>query len=348
MKAAVVGFGKLGLMHAGICSALKESKLACVIDQPNSMLDYFTSVQRIPSFHSVEEAINSSTPIDAYFVCTPTQTHAPIISQLLETGTSLFVEKPMVSDWRDIPQILKLAREKSIVTMVGYMSRHQDTFAKAHALLAQNAIGSVQMVEGRMYIAQLFKQGKGWRYSKAESGGGVLMTQNSHLIDMLLWLFGDIELVNGRAGLLYSKEVEDHFHGTLEFRSGALGFIDTSWSKRHHRTLSMEISAQGTNGTLSVNEDQLSLWLERPAAGLEAGTHTFNKPDLFTPVEFEIAGTHYTRQTREFMNAIATGSQCESNFESGARVQCVIEALYRSSANKGSPINVADVWREAL
>ena len=154
------------------------------------------------------------------------------------------------------------------------MGRYIDTFAKAKEIVAIGVLGKLQMLRSSMYVSQLFKPGKGWRYEKDVSGGGVLITQNTHVIDKLLWMFGDVEDVNGRTVTLYSSTVEDYCHAMFSFRSGLVGYLDASWSARHYRTPTIAIHVQGSAGTLDVDDDQVRLFLDKPFGQFPEGWST--------------------------------------------------------------------------
>jgi predicted dehydrogenase len=194
------------------------------------------------------------------------------------------------------------------------------------------------MLRSTMYVAQLFREGKGWRYDPAVSGGGVLMTQNSHLLDMLLWMFGRVERVSAHTTQLYSRAVEDHAHVFFHFASGLRGFLDASWSAHHYRTPTMAIHVQGEGGTLDVTDDRVALFLSASGHGMDAGWHEWRKPDLYRGVPFDIGGSQYTRQAQQFLDAIRGAGVVESDVASALEVQRVISAVYLSAARQGAPV----------
>jgi predicted dehydrogenase len=249
----------------------------------------------------------------------------------------VFIEKPLCLQPTDAGRLLEALRTTPRVTMVGYMTRFLDTFRKARELVAQGVLGQLQMLRSTMYVAQLFREGKGWRYDPTVSGGGVLMTQNSHLIDMLLWMFGPVDLVSAHTSRLYSRAVEDHAHVFFQFSSGLCGFLDASWSAHHYRMPTMAIHVQGERGTLDVNDDRVALFLTTETHGMSAGWHEWRKPDLYRGVPFDIGGTQYTLQAVQFLDAIRGNVAVESDVHSALEVQRVISAAYASAARSGAP-----------
>ena len=191
-----------------------------------------------------------------------------------------------------------------------------------------------------MYIGQLFGRGKGWRYDKKASGGGVLTTQNSHVIDLLLWYFGDIDWVSAQTSRLYSKQIEDHAHVFFQFGGGLRGYLDASWSARHFRTPTVAIHVQGENGTLDVDDDQVRLHAVDATGDFAAGWHSWSKPELYQGTEFDIGGTNYTDQTLQFLGAVRGENGVESDIASAFKVQQVIDAAYASAEQNGAPVSI--------
>jgi myo-inositol 2-dehydrogenase/D-chiro-inositol 1-dehydrogenase len=275
---------------------------------------------------------------DAVFISTPNSLHVPVCRTCVEKRIPFFVEKPLSSTAAEALPLVESLRRAPLTHMVGYVYRYYETFAKARALVGSNPLGKLVHVKGTMYVGQLFREGKGWRYDRKASGGGVLISQNSHLIDMLAWLFGPIEWVSGHVKSWHSREVEDFCHSYLAFESGLSGFIDTTWSARHYRLIDMRVEVEGENGTLSVTEDDVRIFLDASAAGLPAGWTRWRKPDLYEGVEIDMGVPAFTRQDQAFLKAVAAGTMLESNAESGYHTQQVIDAIYESSGKNGHQV----------
>ena len=345
LRVAVIGFGKLGLLHAALANAVPGCQLAAVVDNTPMMLDALKAYIPDVRTYSDYRSLLKDGEIDAAMIATPTQLHVPIAVDCVSAGLPIFIEKPLSVSNAQAQPLLEALRARPVVNMVGYMGRYIDTFAKAKDIVASGALGKLQMLRSSMYIGQLFKPGKGWRYDKSASGGGVLITQNTHVIDKLLWMFGEIEEVNGRTSALYSAGVEDYCHAMFHFRSGLLGYLDASWSARHYRTPAITIHVQGSGGTLDVDDDQVRLFLDKSFGLFAEGWSTWRKPDLYRGVSIDIGGPQYTIQMEAFVAAIRTGAAIESDVASAAAVQAVVDAIYRSAETSGMTVQPAKVQR---
>jgi predicted dehydrogenase len=340
LRTAVVGMGKLGLLHAATFNALADCRLTAIVDKSDQMLRAIGSKMSDVAVYKDHRRMLEDVAPDIVAIATPTAFHCAIAADCVERGAHIFIEKPLCLVPDDAaPLVAALARHKR-VNMVGYMTRFMETFRKAKEIADLGVLGRMQMLRTSMYIGQLFARGKGWRYDPQVAGGGVLMTQNSHLVDMLLWMFGPVATVSAHTSRLYSEAVEDHAHVFFEFASGMRGFLDASWSARHYRTPTMQIHAQGENGTLDVNDDRVALFLLAAAGGFDAGWHEWRKPDLYRGVPFDIGGANYTAQAMQFISSIRGSANVESDVQSALKVQQVISAAYRSAERGGAPTSV--------
>lgn len=340
LRGAVIGFGKLGLLHAGLISGLPESRLVAVVE--SSPLIRRVIRQHFPqvAVYSNLEDLISEGGIDLAVIATPTGSHIDVATSLVEASTSVLIEKPLCINAAQAEPLVRALARQWVPNMVGYMGRYIETYVHAKRLLSHDVLGPVRMIRSSMYIEQLLKPGEGWRYDPEISGGGVLITQNSHVIDKLRWLFGEVVEVSGHTNRVVSSKVEDHAHAYFRFASGATGFLDASWSARHYRTPTISIHAQGDNGTLDVSDDEVRLFLDSPKAEYRSGWTQWRTPDLYQAVPLDIGGTQYTRQMVDFLGAVRIRSAVQSDVRSALRTQEVIDAIYESAAQRGSSVMI--------
>lgn len=340
LRTAVVGMGKLGLLHAATFNVLPGCKLVAVSDKAKTVLQGFKArAKDVEIFNDHEKLLKESQP-DLVAIATPTGLHVPIALDCIERGLPVFIEKPLSLNAEQAGPLLTALKKKPVVNMVGYMTRFLPTYRKAKEIVASGALGKLQMLRSNMYIGQLFRTGKGWRYDKKVSGGGVLTTQNSHLIDLLLWYFGPVDYVSAHRTHLYSKDVEDSAHLFFQFKGGLRGYLDSSWSAKHYRTPTMAIHVQGENGTLDVGDDDVRLFLEEECGPYAKNFTTWRKPDLEQGAVFDIGGPNYSHQAMQLLGAIRGTDKVESDVFSAHAVQCVIDAAYNSAGQNGAPMNV--------
>lgn len=342
LEVGVVGLGKMGVLHAAVLNALEGSRVVAVAEPSRTVRDalaaYNPAVRAFPGLAEMAAAV----PLGAVVIATPVDDHVPSALACVERGLPFLVEKPLAVSAAAARPLLAALAARPLPAMVGFMTRFVDTFARGRAVLAAGCLGKVQRVTASIYVSQIFGRGRGWRYHRKRSGGGVLINQGSHLIDLLTWYLGPVAAVNARTQAAWSEEVEDFAHLVLEFRSGVVGWLDCSWSVRGRRAVETTIEVLGDAGALTVTDDHLRLDLDRAAGGWPAGHTVETAADLFRAVPFDVGGPQYTREGLAFVAAAAAGRPAEPDPLQGFHVQAVVDAAYRSAAAGGAPAAVEE------
>jgi predicted dehydrogenase len=329
LQFGIIGFGKLGLLHASIVSALEGCKWAAVVDTQKTLL-HFLKAQRddVRVYSDVDQMFKEHRErLHGVFISTPPDSHVPIALQMHEREIPFFIEKPLSRSRKESEPLLERLKRKHVPHMIGFMNRYSDIFRKAKEVVSAGTLGKITNVSASMYIDQRKDSGTGWRYAKETAGGGVVITQNCHLIDLLMWLVGGIRSVSSRLDHLFDDQIEDAARVEIQFENGAKGLLETSWSKPNYRTLTTEVSLEGTSGKLEFNDDELIL-----IQGSK--TTRWRKPDLFHGVSFDVAGVEYTRQSEDFIRAIRNGGHVETDVVEASRTQSVIDAIYESAGTQ--------------
>ncbi|MBI1892815.1 MAG: Gfo/Idh/MocA family oxidoreductase [Candidatus Rokubacteria bacterium] len=340
MRVGVVGLGKMGLLHAAIFNSLPGSRVIAVAEP--SALPRKAASEFMPSVrvHESLDDMLATGGLDAVVITTPVAEHVPVALRCVESRVPFFVEKPLATSARQADRLVAALARRPTPNMVGFMTRHVDAFEKARGILLTGCLGRLQRVTGTIYVSQLFTLGKGWRYDRVVAGGGVLLSQGSHLLDLLTWYFGPVARVNAEIQSLYSIEVEDAAHAMLEFESGLRGWVDCCWSVRFRRTVETTIDVLGDNGALVVTDDMVCVFLDRQAGGLSAGTTMLTAVDLFRPVEVDVGGPQYTREVQAFLDALCSGRHPEPDVAQALHVQRIVDAAYSSARRAGAPERV--------
>lgn len=335
IKAGVVGLGKMGVAHLAILNAIGGLTVIAIAEKQKLVRKAVGSVLSGVNLYSDYERMLGSEDLHAVFITAPTALHVGVAQACLERGLDLFVEKPLGLSGAEARHLPSLAAAGDAVAMVGYCKHFVETFREAKRVLEEGALGKPVFFSSHMYVSQLFTVGSGWRYKKESSGGGVLNILATHLVDLLLWFFGEVRSVNCSTRSHYSAEVEDFVHAYLDFEGGPSGSLDASWSVRGYRLPEIKIEVQCENGSLTVTDDFLKCNLDG-----DGSSRTLMKQDLFEPVEVYVGGAEYTREDRHFIECVKGRKTPETDIAYGYRVQAVTDAMY-ASAEAGGLVEVA-------
>lgn len=338
LKAGVIGFGKMGILHSAIINVLPKVKLSAISETNKIILDGLDHfLPNIRLYKDYKEMLRQEN-LDVVFITTPSFSHVEIALDCLKYDCHLFIEKPLSIDVNSAKQLVKAFEKHDLITMVGYMMRYIDSFELAKRIIDKKALGRIIFFKATSYVSQLFKAGKGWRYDPKKSGGGVVMTQGVHALDLINWYFGMPLKVCGQISSYYSRKVEDFGHASFVWKNGISGWLDCSWSVDNYRLLEVGLQITGTNGSLYVNQDVIKLYLHKKAGLYDKGWTIKTRPELYTNVKVDIGGNQYTKQDSDFVKSVIYDKQPRNNLITAFEVQKIVKAIYKSAAKDGREI----------
>jgi predicted dehydrogenase len=340
IRCGVIGFGKMGMLHASLANAIEGSMLAAICEPNRTVRNWFeTLCSNLPTYQNYADMLDA-VPLDAVFICTPPSSHIEIASACVRKGCHVFIEKPISLTAEAAKPLVELLKQTGKIGMVGYMMRYAETFSKAREIVRQGVLGRVLACRGATKVSQNYKVGKGWRYSRKESGGGVLIAQGSHAVDLMCWMIGTPLSVNLRSNSFYSGTVEDFVQALFSWKSGIIGSLDSSWSVDGHRMMLTSLEMTCENGTLAVDDDTVRLFLRKASGTYPEGWTSMSKPELANGHAADIGGALYTKQDEAFIHAARGHGEIESDVRSAQSVQHVIDCLYKSASENGATVDL--------
>lgn len=233
MKLGIIGLGNIGRVHANniLEGAVPDCELVAVANQPAESMDDFKQLG-IACFEDAYGLIGSGLA-EAVVVALPTHLHAPIGIRALEAGLHLMMEKPLACHKAEGERILAARQREDQAVALMMNQRTHPCYAKIKQWIASGAIGELQRVAWTMtnwFRPEIYYQSSPWRATWKGEGGGVLMNQCPHNLDVLQWLVGMPSKIRARCefGKYHGIEVEDEVSAMLEFPNGATGLFAAS------------------------------------------------------------------------------------------------------------------------
>ena len=336
VKVAVVGLGKMGLSHLSIVNTHPDVELAAVCDATGYLLDMLGKYTGVKGYSDYQKMLDEE-PLDAVIIATPSRHHTPMVRAALEKGVNVFCEKPFTLDWRDSEQFARIARDKGLVSQVGYHYRSVASFGEMKRLIDLGAIGEVTHVMAEAYGPVVLKaKGSTWRTQSSE-GGGCLYDYAAHPINLLNWFFGRPAAAGGtKLGKIFSADTEDEVYGTLYWESGMTAQISVNWSDESYRKMSTKITVWGTKGRIYADRQECQCYLRDTATapdGYEAGWNVRYTTDLTKPVWFYVRGEEYSSQIAHFVERVAgTVTDDFNDFASAAETDRSIALMIADAA----------------
>jgi predicted dehydrogenase len=348
LKTAVIGYGKVAHTHAEALASIPESEFVAVCGRDPARARAFGEQHRVRPFPDVEEMVGAG--VQAVVVATPHPAHASVTTAALRAGAHALVEKPLASSLEDCDAMIDAARaaRKQLATISQrrlYAPALRVRAAIDAGKLGRPVLGTATLLGWR---DEAYYRSDPWRGSWAGEGGGVLVNQAPHQIDLLQWFMGDVdELYGVRANLNHPYvEVEDTSIAVLRFRSGALGNIVVSNSQ--NPGIFGKVWVHGSNGaTVGVQTDGGSMFISGMTAAAEPPINDVWKvpgeegrlerwqredADFFGTID---ATKHYHRlQIRDFLQAILEGREPLVPGEEGRKTVEIFTAIYRSQRDR--------------
>jgi predicted dehydrogenase len=318
VRFGLVGAGAIAQAYGQAFAKCERATLAAVADCNGSAAESLAAATGCPAFASYE-AMAESVELDAVIVCTPPASHRQICCELLERGVHVLCEKPLSISSAAAMEMITAADLRGLVFTMASKFRYVEDVRNAKSLIESGAIGEVVLFEnvftGRVDMSQR------WNSNPAIAGGGVLIDNGTHSVDVTRYCLGELAEVQAMEGnRIQFLPVEDTAKMFVRSREGVLGSIDLSWSVS--KELPYFIAVYGAAGTILVG------WRESKYRKAGDGEWTvfgagYDKVDAFK------------RQIENFAGAVRGEEALVVTPEDALASVQVIEAAYRSLARGG-------------
>jgi predicted dehydrogenase len=323
--------GKMGILHAGIINSISDTSVTAICEKESFLSSAAKAfLPRRISVYKDHQKMMAEEQLDAVYVTTPISTHASIVGDLLRSNTalSIFVEKPLASSYEEAKVACEAAARSRGVNMVGLQKRFSPVFQKAKQLIEQEIMGDPIFFRGYCFSSDVLREGSAWRFRK--NTGGVLLDSAPHLLDLLIWFFGEPTTTTAAKKHVYSSEVEDYVHAMLSYESGLQGHVDACWSVPNFRLPEFLIETYGRDGILTATDDYVRFVPGR-GSGKMGGGQTFHRQSFETSAPFLLADIDYTMEDIAFLNGVRTCTSPEPSFVQAAKVNALIDTILEST-----------------
>lgn len=259
LRVAVIGCGDISSLHFDALTGLDGVELVAVCDTDPGRLAAAVAEQRVPGFASHVElfdaASTAAVPLDAVHVTTPHHEHASIAIAALERGIHVLLEKPLAHSRADAALLLAAAEASTATLGVCFQNRYNAPVQAAKAILDSGELGAIRGIAATVLWHRTpdYYRDRPWRGQWATGGGGLLMNQAIHTLDLVQWFGGAVTSVQGHAStraLGDVIEVEDTAELALVHSSGARSMLYATLA--HSTNLPVSIDVELERGSLSI------------------------------------------------------------------------------------------------
>ncbi len=332
----IIGTGTIARVHAKAVSEMTGVKLVACYDILPERAEAFADEYGIKSFSSLDDFLSDS-ELDVVTITTPSGAHLEPALAAIEHRKNVIIEKPMEVTTERIDLLIRKAEENHVILSGVFQSRFHEAPLLVKKAIEDGRFGRVTLIDAQIkwYRTQEYYDQVSWRGTWKLDGGGALMNQGIHAIDLLCWLGGDVRNVSGRTATLGHKniEVEDTAGAVLEFKNGAVGIIEGTTCC--YPGFLKRIEVCGTEGSAIIEEESLKCWKFKNET--EEDEKIREKFINFTATgggasDPKAIGWHGHRSVFEnVVDALRKGSRPSITGEEARKSVALIEAVYRSA-----------------
>jgi UDP-N-acetyl-2-amino-2-deoxyglucuronate dehydrogenase len=343
---SIAGCSKVAHLHAKAIGSIPNARLAGVWNRTSSKAEDFASLYNTKAYSDISGMV-SDNKSDLVIICTAHPNHKQAALEAALAGADVLVEKPLASDLRDCDDIIKTCKICHVRLGVISQRRWYEPVIRVKNAIDQGKIGKPVLAEVTMlgWRDKAYYDSDAWRGSWKGEGGGVLVNQSPHQLDILLWYMGEIDEVYGLWRNLnhHNIEVDDTALAIIKFKSGAIGNILLSNSQKPG--LYGKVHVHGENGaSVGVQTDGGAMFIagmtgvaEPPVndlwtiPGEEDMLDVWKKEDTLTFSNCDPTVRYIQYQIEDFLHSIDNETNPSVTGEDGRRTVELFTSIYRST-----------------
>jgi predicted dehydrogenase len=328
IRIGLIGSGNISQTHAQAAQQIAGTEVCAVYGTNAATVEILSRHNAAQAFTDFD-AFLAHRPMDMVMIGTPSGLHAEQGIAAIRSGLHVLTEKPMDINTARADSLIKAAEERGLKVGVIFQDRLKPEIIELKQSICSGILGKIGLVDARVkwYRPPEYYSQSRWRGTFALDGGGALMNQGVHTVDLLLWLFGEVSKVQATVrATQHAIEVEDTALAILEFANGPLcSFLATTAA---YPGYPRRVEITGSKGTVILEDDRIV------AASLRGAKDESDK----TPIKDEGAASHVVSDVRghkaileNFIQAIEQNGHPVCDAREGRKSIALIEAIYRAS-----------------
>ena len=345
-RVGIVGCGTISRIHAEVIRSIDRMELVSACSRSDQKRNTFCSEFGINGYADYDSFLDKDN-LDVVVLCTPNGTHLDYGLKAASAGKHLIVEKPLEITVERGKKLIEQCKRSGVSLAVIFQSRFIQDVRKLKQAVDDGAIGQLVMARAsiKWFRDQAYYKDAPWRGTLALDGGGALINQAIHTVDLLLWLTGPVARIQAFKGTLTHEgiEGEDNIVASIHFKNGALGVLEASTSIIPAQNRIIEL--HGTKGTATLDADHFTL--SGPDVSADAMTDEDNveKKAGSAGASSPLAGftiAHHLAQYHEIINHIDAQTDPPVTGIESLQSLALVQSAYRS-AETGVPVSPDDL-----
>ena len=302
----IIGCGVISKWHAFAIKDIEGAELIGAYDRNTMSVTDFCMKNGCRVFATTQELL-ACKDIDVVCICTPSGTHASLVVEAANAGKHIIVEKPMAITRQQLKDVVEAVEKNNVQLTAISQRRFSEAVQKTKKAIEDGELGRLLMgdIYMKFYRSPEYYASAGWRGTWEMDGGGALMNQGIHGIDILQYLMGPVKTVSAVCKTLDRDiEVEDAAVAIVEYENGAIGVIEGTTCITPGYLMRTEI--HGTKGTIILEGEKIARWDVDGKNLAEKSCGTENK-SFQDPTAFAIES--HKQQFMDFLDALRNGTK---------------------------------------
>jgi predicted dehydrogenase len=332
----VVGCGMISHFHAKAMAEIRGAKLVACFDRSSERAGQLASEYGCTPYDSLDEML-ADPNVDAVSICTPSGAHMEPAVAAAKAGKHVIIEKPLEITLKRCDAIIKACEQNKVVLSAIFPSRFHPSSQLLKKAIDSGRFGTLSLGDAyvKWFRTQEYYDSGAWRGTWELDGGGALMNQAIHCVDLLTWLMGPVEQLTAQTATLAHEriEVEDVATASLKFKNGALGVIEATTAAFPGALKKIEI--HGSTGSAVIEEEDIKTWrfAKMTAADKKLAAKFANANETGGGASDPSAIGHaaHAMQFRDFFKAIKNGTKPAIDGHEGRRSVEIILAIYKAA-----------------
>ncbi|MBX2923532.1 MAG: Gfo/Idh/MocA family oxidoreductase [Chitinophagaceae bacterium] len=337
----MIGAGTIAHIHAKAIQAIPNAHLVGICSTGTAKAEAFAKEHHCTVFSTLEDMLKAP-GIDIVCICTPSGIHMEPALKCIEAGKHCLVEKPLEVTLERCDKMIEAAEKAGVKIGVVFPSRFYDESIRIRKAIDEDKFGKLAV--GSAYVkwsrTEAYYQSAAWRGTWQYDGGGALMNQGIHSVDLLQWYMGPVEAVQAFSANIRHQtiEVEDTIVASLHFSNGAVGTLECSTAVYPGALKRIEI--MGTDGTVVMEENNIIKWqfrTDEESLVLNSNTGKIIQGGVSNPADISFTG--HQKQIEDFIAAIYKKTRPLVDGKEGRKAVEIVMAIYES-ARKGYTVKL--------
>lgn len=332
----IVGCGMIANFHAKAIADIKGANVVACFDAFPKSAQRFAEANDCAGYDSLDEML-ADPAVDIVTICTPSGAHMEPAVAAANAGKHVIIEKPLEITLKRCDKIIDACEKNGVVCSAIFPSRFHGSSKIMKKAVEENKFGQLAMADAyvKWFRTQEYYDSGAWRGTWELDGGGALMNQAIHSVDLLAWLMGDVESITAHTATVAHEriDVEDVAVATLKFANGALGTLEASTAAFPGYLKKIEL--YGSKGSAVLEEEDIKVWdfqkmtkadkalLDKMAGKTQTGGGAADPTAI---------GHHgHTEQFKDVLKAIKSGAKPMIDGHEGRRSVEIILAVYKAA-----------------